>query len=462
MSCHSQTSNNRGLVSNVESTEDAKKPVASETPAVLEKNLGTMNQGASSKILNFKIGPEDPVDISTVIGNLYVAESGVDTNDCSQSKPCRQIKAALGFAKPGSTIILSKGQFIGFTITDFHGTADKPLKIISPGKNSTLMTTSDRVDNRDTLFISTSSYILIDGLNTTYANRAGVRVDQCDHITVRNGRFSYSKVWGIFTDFSTYSTFENNELSFSSQQHGLYDSNSPQNSTIRRNIVHDNHDSGIQINADASMGGTGLSEGNLIESNIIYRNGLGGGAAINLDGVQSSSVQNNLLYENFATGIVFYRGDGAAGPAKNNIFFNTVVMGKAQSRNGLLMTSIIGKNQIFNNIILTFASGKAGYNFQSESEAVLNDYANNIVANVLYDANNSFLPLTEWQKLGKDTGSFLANESDLFAAPSSGNYSLKAGSPALGKGQLIGNVNYDIVGKLRGPTLPTDIGAYAQ
>jgi hypothetical protein len=49
-----------------------------------------------------------------------------------------------------------------------------------------------------------------------------------------------------------------------------------------------------------------------------------GGAAINLDGVQDSVVRNNLLYDNHATGIVNYMGDGAEGPQGMSILHNTV------------------------------------------------------------------------------------------------------------------------------------------
>ncbi len=430
------------------------------------KPLGSATGGTTvtsdpipEKPLDFVIGPESPLKFDSVPGDFYVLETGSDANDCSITKPCRQIRKAVGLAKVGGTIVVGKGSYAGFTV-DTVANAAKPLKIIAPGKDAQILVTTDRPDNRDTIYITGAAYVIIDGLNANFANRSGVRVDQCDHITIRNGRFSYNPEWGIFTDFTTNSIYENNELAYSVNQHGIYDSNSPQNSIIRRNISHDNFAAGIQINADASMGGSGLSEGNLIESNIVYRNGKRGGSAINLDGVQNSTVQNNLLYDNYATGIVFYQGDGAAGPKGNNVFYNTVVMSKTQSRNALLMFAIAGKNQIANNIFLAFLGGKASYNFSNQGEATQNDYYNNIIKDVLYEDSNTFLSISDWQKFGKDLGSFFANTDEIFNSPSTNDYTLKTHSVAIGKGKILEQVKYDIYGRPRDLKISSDIGAY--
>ena len=49
----------------------------------------------------------------------------------------------------------------------------------------------------------------------------------------------------------------------------------------------------------------------LVERNIIYENGVGGGSGINCDGVSDSIFRNNLLYNNHASGISLYGIDGA-------------------------------------------------------------------------------------------------------------------------------------------------------
>jgi parallel beta-helix repeat protein len=90
---------------------------------------------------------------------------------------------------------------------------------------------------------------------------------------------------------------ENNECFGSVAEHGIYVSNSGDRPVLRRNRVHDNNASGIQLNADLSAGGDGIITGALIEANVIYNNGTGGGAAINLDGVQNSIVATTSCTE---------------------------------------------------------------------------------------------------------------------------------------------------------------------
>jgi len=58
---------------------------------------------------------------------------------------------------------------------------------------------------------------------------------------------------------------------------------------------------------------------------VIYGNGVGGGSGINMDGVTDSLVQNNLLYDNHASGVSLYRIDGATGSKRNVVVNNTIV-----------------------------------------------------------------------------------------------------------------------------------------
>jgi parallel beta-helix repeat protein len=125
-------------------------------------------------------------------------------------------------------------------------------------------------------------------------------------------------MWGILTGWSDNILIENNNVSRSELEHGIYLGNSADGAIVRNNIVWGNRDSGIQFNADRHLAGDGIMSRNRIEGNVVYGNGVGGGAAINLDGVQDSVIQNNLLYDNHSTGIVLYVGFAADG-SKNNL-----------------------------------------------------------------------------------------------------------------------------------------------
>ena len=57
---------------------------------------------------------------------------------------------------------------------------------------------------------------------------------------------------GVFGSFSSNSLVSGN-VSYGNGEHGIYWSNSPQNSVITYNTCYDNADGGIQMNADASQ-----------------------------------------------------------------------------------------------------------------------------------------------------------------------------------------------------------------
>ena len=68
-------------------------------------------------------------------------------------------------------------------------------------------------------------------------------------------------------------------------EHGIYVSNSADRPVIRGNHSWGNRANGIHMNGDASQGGDGMISGALVERNVIYDNGAGGGSGINCDGV---------------------------------------------------------------------------------------------------------------------------------------------------------------------------------
>ncbi len=184
----------------------------------------------------------------------YVAPTGSDAGSCSSTAPCRQIRRGLALAGPGDTVLVADGDYLGFDVRDRDGSAASPITIRAAGTNARVLKTTDRSDNRDTIFVTYSSYVVIDGLRSFSANRAAVRVDASQHITIRNGVFGANATWGIFTDFSDDLLIENNECYGSVSQHGIYVSNSGDRPVVRGNRVHDNRASGIQLNADATHG----------------------------------------------------------------------------------------------------------------------------------------------------------------------------------------------------------------
>ena len=388
----------------------------------------------------------------------YVSAAGVDTNPGTQALPFREIRKAISVSRPGDTVLVADGDYLGFDLESMAGTASAPFTIRALGTGATVMRTNDRSDNRDTMHVLFSSYVVLDGLNSFLAFRAAVRIDQADHVTIRNGRYGNNATWGIFTDFSDDLLLENNECYASGTQHGVYVSNSSQRPVVRGNRLHDNAGCGLQLNADVSQGPPGIITGAVLENNVIWNNGTAGGAAINLDGVQSSIVRNNLLYGNHASGIACFQGDGAAGPTGMFIANNTIDQA-SDGRWALLVKSSAGPNVARNNILFNRNPARGGIVYGDATDLADLDSDFNILDAVSPDDGGTRITLAIWQSAGHETHSFSSSLSSLFVNTAGGDYHLVAGSPAIDAGQAVA-VPADLEGRPRPVGPAWDIGCY--
>ena len=177
-------------------------------------------------------------------------------------------------------------------------------------------------------------------------------------VIIQNNNCDQNGTWGIFTGFSDNILIQNNVTSRSVAQHGIYFSNNADNPIIRGNISWGNHDCGIHMNGDISQGGDGIISNALVEDNIIYDNGTGGGSAINCDGVQNSVFRDNLIYNTHASGISLYRID-AGGSSTGNLVINNTVLVASDGRWGLNVADGSTGNTIRNNVFYSAQSFRA-------------------------------------------------------------------------------------------------------
>lgn len=389
----------------------------------------------------------------------YVSAAGLDTNAGTLASPFRQIRRAITVSHAGDTVLVADGSYLGFDLDSMAGTALAPFTIRALGYGATVVPTTDRSDNRDTIHVLLSSYVVLDGLRSFNANRAAVRIDQTDHVTVKNGTFGNNSTWGIFTDFADDLLLENNECYGSGTQHGIYVSNSSQRPIVRGNRLHDNAGCGLQLNADLSMGPPGLITGAVVENNVIWNNGTAGGAAINLDGVQDSIVRNNLLYGNHASGIACFQIDGAAGPAGMQIVNNTVDMA-SDARWALLFKSSAGVNLVRNNVLYDRNPSRGGIVYGDATDVADTDSDYNILDAVSPDDGATRITLSTWKFEGHEPHSFSALPTTLFLSFGGGDYHLASGSPAIDAGQTQSSVPTDIEGHARPIEAAYDIGCF--
>lgn len=391
-------------------------------------------------------------------GNTYYVDDDCDgSGDGSMGDPYCTIQEAANVVAAGDTVLINLGTYAGGITVDTSGTAVNPITFQA---NGGIVVIEGSGSERDAFFITEADYIIVDGLTIQHANRAGVRISLSDHVTIRNSTFIDNQTWGVFTDFSDYTLVENIESSGAVEQHGIYISNSSDNPTIRGNRLHHNNNSGLHMNGDINIGGDGIISNGVVENNIIYENGDGGGSGINMDGVVDSIVRNNLLYENHASGISIFQIDGATG-SQNNLILNNTILMPADGRWAINIPDTVDtNNKIFNNILLSDHSFRGSITIPSASLAGFESDYNIVVNRLSTDDGNSNISLAAWQGLGFDAHSFIATANDLFVNPAGHDYRLKAGSLAIDAGTTLADVTTDLEGKARPIGAAFDMGAY--
>jgi parallel beta helix pectate lyase-like protein/VCBS repeat protein/uncharacterized protein DUF1565 len=401
---------------------------------------------------------------------FYVATSGNNSNPGSQGQPWRTLQHAVDNINPGDTILVTSGTYAGCRI-GHSGQPGAPCTLKADAGASVLVNTPGPANRHNSnieveLFDDTVRYWVIDGIESANSPRYGIDVRVTDFIIVQNCYFHGAALTGIFLAFSDHPLIQNNESAFNGE-HGIYDSNSGDHPTIRGNRSHHNHAAGIHMNGDRSqIPGDGIISFAVVEKNVIYENGAGGGSGINCDGVSDSIFRNNLLYNNHASGISLYAIDGAEGSSRNKVYNNTIIM--APGARWCVNIPAAGEgqpdptgNQVKNNILYTPDTGLRGsvLTYGSAVAGFASDY-NAVVGRFSVDGGSSVLSLAAWQARGYDTHSIVAAPAALFVNPAGNNYHLKIGSPAIGAGTALAEVTDDLDGLARPPGNPYAMGCY--
>jgi hypothetical protein len=375
----------------------------------------------------------------------YVAPNGNDGNPgTTPGQPWRTIQRAVSQpVAPGDIVMVADGTYVGWA-TDIAGTPSAPIQWIASGSQVII----DRPvvggpgNPNDNIRLMYADYNVIDGFQSTNAPRAGIAVrgDPDQPIVgaiVRRCNAHDNQTWGIFDAFAERVTYELNVCSGSRDQHGIYHSNSGDDPVIRSNVCFGNHAAGLHMNGDASQGGDGVISRALIEQNVIYGNGVGGGAGINMDGVQDSLIRNNLLYDNHASGMICYQIDGGA-PSKGNVFVNNTVIMADDGRWALKVVDGATGCVAFNNVLYRNHAFRGSISLDAASLPGFVSDHNVVVDRFSIDGDNTKISLAEWQSItGQDVHSILIDVTtlpDFFVDPGHADWHLKDASPAVDAG----------------------------
>jgi hypothetical protein len=385
-----------------------------------------------------------------------VDPAGDDAADGSAARPWRTLQHAADTVRAGDLVVVRTGRYAGFHL-ETSGTAVNPITFrAEPGA---IVDTRNPV-TPDGLNLEGASHVVVEGFTLLGLPRAGLRAVLNRHVTFRGNTGDLNGRWGILTGFSDDLLIEDNVMSRSQAEHGIYVSNSGDRPIIRRNVVWGNRANGIHLNGDLSQGGDGIISGALVEANTIYDNGLGGGSGINADGVQASVFRNNLLYGNHASGISLYRIDGAAGSRDNVVVHNTIVQA-ADGRWALNIQNGSTGTVVRNNVLYNHHAFRGSIAVSADSLPGLVSDGNVVMDRFSMDGGNTRVGLAAWRSAtGQDLDSIVATPAALFVDAPGGDFHLSATSPARDAGQTLPEVAEDLEGAPRPQGVASDIGAY--
>ena len=330
----------------------------------------------------------------------YVTTTGTGTA-CTIATPCT-LATALNQAQNGAEVRIAAGTytagastevlFLQRNVTWRGGFTPANWDVPDPVANPTIL---DGENNKRVIWVFSGNPV-IEGLvirngNATTIGGAGVYVSG-GSVTLR------------------YNRIHNNTAAVNENGAGIYISPGL-NATIEFNHLHNNSGSGT-----GSLGGAIYMAGNgVIEGNIIHNNTAAFGGGIFGTTAGSTTLLNNVIYQNTATTIFGSGGIGFEGTGTLNIWHNTIANNSAPNaaNGGGGIAMFMGNISIRNNIVAnnTAAGGSTGIR---NAGATLTGAYNNLFNNTSNDGGTLTDPIVG---------------DPLFVNVGAGDYRLQAASP---------------------------------
>ena len=264
-------------------------------------------------------------------------------------------------AKGGDLVAVLPGHYQGFSIGDKPDAGDgRYIHFKALGAPGEVVIDGPCPEDQNwMIYLAGAHHVILQGFDVAGPNPPGtadptgpnagifiggdfLRTSKLAHHVAVLGNFVHDqKKWGLHSVDSHTVLVQDNLFATSAKEHGAYVSDGSDDYVIRRNVFFGSAASGLQVNVDplASLekvskhpalqvgemqptrawalsvleaaterfGANAFPDGRgfnfIIESNVMNGNGRAGGAAINLAGVRESLIQNNLVYDNLASGI---------------------------------------------------------------------------------------------------------------------------------------------------------------
>ncbi len=371
--------------------------------------------------------------IATHAATYYVATTGNNGNPGTSSLPWRTVAYAASKMVPGDTTYVKGGTYQeGLIRFGRSGTSSAPIKLLSAPGEFPIVNFIDKTPDRQIRIQNydgsqkAMAWITIEGFEIRNGY-VGIKMINGQNLTIRRNWIHHHLTHGIFGN-ATKSLIDRNKInhngdfsrcastpSICNQHHGMYVHGTA--ITVTNNLFYDNLATGVQLNGTVSYNSTthpapefALSHNWVITNNTFAYQGHGAGIVVWGANCDSARIENNILYENYVKGASYHT--------------NGIAFTGATSSTGIV---------IRNN--LAFASGSGGTKFLGTGGSYTQS------GNIVNTLNPKFVnaPAT---------------------LPSSPNFALASGSPAVDKGLSISAAKISYPGTTRPQLSAYDIGAY--
>ncbi len=364
----------------------------------------------------------------------YVATNGNNTNSgTSLASPWQTVAHAVTTMNAGDTTYVRGGTYNeGLIQFSKSGTQSAQIKLLNyPGEAPIINGIDPQQLHRIILMHGSGSqnpmgWITIEGFEIRNCWN-GIKMHNGHDITIRRNWIHHNLDQGILGN-GTRVSIDRNIINHNGQfitnptsnlEHGIYGNGTAW--TISNNLIYDNLVLGIQQNGSAS-------------SNYDPAQHPGPEFALSHDWVVAN---NTIAYQHNSAGMVVWGGNCDNTRIENNIFYENGVT--ASGTNGVTFTSISGTTGVSIRNNISYASGTGSSNFlgTGATEGVHYTQSGNIV-NV---SNPAFVN-------GGNN-----------ALPTSPDFHLQSGSPAINSGLTVSEVTFDFDGTSRPQGTAYDIGA---
>ena len=363
----------------------------------------------------------------------YVATTGNNSNPGTSSLPWRTVAYAASKMVPGDTTYVKGGTYQeGLIRFGRSGTPSSPIKLLNASGQFPIINFIDKTSTRQIRMQSYDgtqkaiAWITIEGFEIRNGY-VGIKVVNGQNLTFRRNWIHHHLTQGIFGN-ATKSLFDRNRInhngdfsrcastpSICNQHHGIYMNGTA--ITLTNNLFYDNLGVGVQLNGTVSYSSSSHPGSDFaLSRNWVITN-------------------NTLAYNNYGAGIVVWGGNGDNARIENNILHENCSKCASYHTNGIVFTGATGSTGIVIRNNLAYASGSGGTKFLGSGGSYTQS------GNIVNTYNPKFVnaPAT---------------------LPSSPNFALASGSPAIDGGLSVSATKISYPGTTRPQLSGYDIGAY--